>query len=123
MLNVGSTPIALRLSRAEAVGIAELVDAFFDTVNPTETQCFLHGLGISQPSFTGILFEEADPQFGHLIAIYVQPAAKLGRGFEMFDLHDEGLARSADSLSAGIFPSTKSFVESLTAAPGGRAPR
>src|SRR4029434_6873607 len=86
VLNVDPNPAALLLARCETVSVTECVHALLETVNPAETQSLIHGFGVGQSAFAGILLEEADPNLAHAGMIHLQPATKFGCGFEIFDL-------------------------------------
>src|SRR5205814_7149076 len=83
VLNVDPAPVALRLARCETVSVTDVVHAFLKTVNPAETQSFIHGLGVSHSAFAGILPEKADPELAPPGMIHLQPASKFGCRFEI----------------------------------------
>src|SRR6185436_11927074 len=74
--DIDCAPGAARLARREADGIAYIVDALAQTVDPAEAQRLVHRLGPGDAGLAGTLLIIPDPQLAGGGVVLLQPGAK-----------------------------------------------
>jgi hypothetical protein len=60
----------------EAVGVTDIVHGLFYSVDPTETECFIHGFWIADTVFARLFLVEPNPKFLNFVVIRRQPISK-----------------------------------------------
>src|SRR6266550_471131 len=85
--DVDRAPGAARLARSNPVGIADLIDALADSVDPSEAELFVHQLLPGDARPPGAPFVEADEELGRRRVVSFEPLAELRRGGKEGWLH------------------------------------
>src|ERR1035438_5953195 len=74
--DIHRAPNTLRFSWGEAVGVTDIVHGLFYSVDPTETECFIHGFWIADTVFARLFLVEPNPKFLNFVVIRRQPISK-----------------------------------------------
>src|SRR5450631_3383303 len=75
-LDIDGAPSTARLSRREANGVAGLVNALAETIDPAKTECLIHSFRPGDAGLAGSSLMEADPEFLRILVMLFQPAAE-----------------------------------------------
>ena len=76
-----------RFSRGEAVGVADIIHGLFYSVDPAETECFIHGFRIANADFARLFLVEPNPKLVDFAVIRCQPFSKVRRRLKERDFH------------------------------------
>src|ERR1019366_799714 len=88
-LDVYRAPKTLQLAGGEAVGVTDIIDTPFYSVDPAETECFIHGFRIAHADFARLFLVEPNPKLVDFVVIRYQPFSKVRRRLEKRNFHDK----------------------------------
>jgi hypothetical protein len=76
-LDIGCAPNAPRPPRGEPYLVADFVNAFPNSVDPTETKRFIHRFWPRDARFAGIPFVKPNPKLSFRRVIFLEPVSKI----------------------------------------------